>query len=238
MRDLIEFTANGLKPENPSVAFAYDGMQPPNLTVPSYMQGRQKMISEHESKARNAARKVRQQVPNAFQQYTEAAEEVYKAEKELKALKNDLDNAPSAVDAYAMEMEGGGEEAAVLIASKEELEEVVERQEAAVRVKRGYFQRLCADKKALKELNDALKAEASKRAEKAADSTRQVLDAIQTLEGAIEAFDNYSAENLTVKATSTMPISPGTTFTRLKTALKKETGSVLSLLKGYERHSL
>ena len=233
MKKVFQFTMTGVRPESPSISFAYEGLEVEKLNVPTFW--RPDVLASNKRKARRHARKVRKEFPKAFEQYTAAAEEAYAAEERLNEAKAKLQAAPSAVDAYAMEIEGTGGEAEEVLASKAELEKEVDRLTADFQVKRDYFHRLCYSEKALKALNDALKEEAGRRAKKAADGVEDVLQAIQALSDTMAAFDNYRTENLTGAIASVNPINPSGRFARLESALKKEAEGIQHLKEAYER---
>jgi hypothetical protein len=235
MKPVIQFSKNNIRnPDNPPVAFAFEGVPVPNVegdvTAPSGNTGDIKIFN-----AAQAARKVRESFPEAFQQFAEIISSWKDAKAEVQRLKDEIAASPSRKDAYVLEMDGEIESAEDLIAHADSLHAKLDKAEAQAEVNYAYFARCCeASHKALKALNDSLVQEAARRAEKAHSKADEVVDAAARFLAKAKAFDSYGAEELTTEINSTMPTYNQKYTERAVKALEGEVTTLFRLKERYE----
>lgn len=216
---LLKFTAGSTNVQTPSISFAY-----PDVLLFDEPEGNhlKDVFQNKVRRCRLAAQKVRASYPPAFEKYTRAYDEMKEAEKALAAARKAVDEGPTEVDAYEKEMTGEADSADTILADIASAKKAVHKAEAAVKVKTGYFERLCRNPSEISKVNASLEEEADRRAKKAQASAQEVVDNAQALLESIEAFTDHDTHKLTTKAASIMPYDGSGAFNRLKDNVKKE----------------
>ena len=207
MKAIIQFSKNNYRnPENPPVAFAFEGVPVPgvegDITAPRSNTGDRQAYN-----AAAAARKIRQAYPEAFEDFEVVVEEWKDAKQHLSRLKERIASAPSEIDLRVKARTGEIDDIAAALQEVEDLKAAAGEAEADVRIAYATFAAMSeASHKALKALNRSLVQEAKKRAKKAQAQAEEVLQAAEAFVEAAEAFHNHGADELTTAVSSTMPI--------------------------------
>ena len=226
MQNLIEFTADGITPQRPSIATVY------GLPVPGAEENLNNSNRNAFTHAARVGKHIRTLVPGAFEAFDKAVEAIRTAENEQAAIEEKLQRLPSTVDAHVAEMEGEIEDASAVIKKRRELEFEARKAEAAAKVARRVFYRM-AEGAALKRLNEAVEAEAARRAAKAQESAKAIAKAADSFLKAVEEFDSHEAQSLTTAAASSMPIDDTRRVKGLVDAMRKGRDGVDAMIAFY-----